>query len=100
VTAQTGDGGVDVVSSIWGVQVKHYVGSVPVDELRATMGAALALGLQPMLWTSGSLTESGRQFADLALIPVVHYNAETAEINGLNMPATEALNDGLATAQS
>jgi len=46
------------------------------------------------------LTESGRQFADLALIPVVHYNAETAEINGLNMPATEALNDGLATAQS
>ena len=94
VTPQTGDGGLDVVSAKWGAQVKHYVGSVPVEELRATMGAALALGLQPMLWTSGSLTEAGKQFADLALVPVVHYNVETAEITGLTEVAVAVLRDG------
>lgn len=91
VTQQTADGGVDVVSRQLAVSVKHYAGAVPVEEVREIFGVAVAAGLTPMLWTSGRLTETAKQFADLAPVAVVTYEVETAAWTATNDAARAAL---------
>lgn len=87
VTQQTGDGGVDIISERYAVSVKHYRGSVPVEEVREILGVATVLKKIPMLWTSGTLTEAGAEFANLAPVLVFNYAVETAKITALNRPA-------------
>jgi len=95
VTQQSGDGGVDVLTSSYAVSVKHYRGSIPVEEVREIFGVSTVMNLKPMLWTSGTLTRSGAAFADLAPVPAFHYNVETAKIKALNSGAQELLDRGL-----
>lgn len=83
-TRQSADGGMDIVSSRLAVSVKHYAGAVPVEEVREIFGVATVSKLNAVLWTSGTLTESARQFADVAPVAVVNYNVETASWSGLN----------------
>lgn len=96
VTPPSSDGGVDVVSARLAVSVKHYSGTVPVEEVREIFGVAAAKGLTAALWTSGTLTETARQFADLAPVAVVHYDVETGRWSGANA-AGEALLAGFDT---
>lgn len=92
LTRETADGGVDVVSQRLAVSVKHYTGSVPVEEVREIFGVAMTTGRSAVLWTSGSLTAAARQFADIAPVAVVKYDVEAGNWNGLNGPGSDLLN--------
>lgn len=95
VTRASADGGVDVLTSEYAVSVKHYAGSVPVEEVREIFGVGTVMKLTPLLWTSGSLTSSGAQFAEVAQVPVFHYSVETAKIRAVNKHAQDLLDHGL-----
>lgn len=84
VTRQSADGGVDVVSARIAVSVKHYSGAVPVEEIREIFGVAVASRRTAVLWTSGTLTEQARQFADLAPVAIVTYDVDAATWAGAN----------------
>lgn len=94
VTQQSGDGGVDVVSHRFAVSVKHYAGSVPVEEIREIFGVAISLGKLPVLWTSGTLTKAASDFADLAPVAVIQYRVEDATIVGLNATGRQLMGAG------
>lgn len=91
VTQQASDGGVDVMSSRLAVSVKHYAGAVPVEEVREIFGVAMASRRLAVLWTSGSLTEAARQFAEFAPVAVVHYDVADATWSGLTASGAEFL---------
>lgn len=95
VTRQSGDGGVDVVTSEYAVSVKNYVGLIPVEEVREILGVSAVMQLKPLLWTSGSLTRAGAAFAEVGPVPVFHYLVETAKISALNRHAQVLLDRGL-----
>lgn len=95
VTKQSGDGGVDVLTSKYAISVKHYAGSVPVEEVREIFAVAITLGKTPLLFTSGSLTAAGADFATLAPVAVVRYDVETAQFIGLNEGGSDVLANGL-----
>ncbi|MCW4384459.1 restriction endonuclease [Salinibacterium sp. SYSU T00001] len=94
VTQQTSDGGVDVLTKDFAVSVKHYSGAVPVEEVREIFGVATVLKKVPMLWTSGTLTGSGSEFAEIAPVAVFQYEVETATIFPANLPAQELFDGG------
>ncbi|MEV7528414.1 restriction endonuclease [Agrococcus sediminis] len=75
--------GVDVVSDLFAVSVKNYSGSVPVEDLREIFGVATLMGKVAVLWTSGSLTEAGRAFAEVAPVHVVRYDVLSGEFEGI-----------------
>ena len=91
VTQSSADGGVDVLSERLAVSVKHYVGAVPVEEVREIFGVAMALRRSAVLWTSGTLTETARQFAELAPVAVVRYDVADAVWAGLTVGGEEFL---------
>ncbi|PFG31184.1 restriction endonuclease [Paramicrobacterium agarici] len=84
VTQFSGDGGIDVASAQYIAQVKNYAGSVPVIEVRAFFGVAIADEKSPIFFTSGSVTSEGQAFADRVGMALIHYNAEEAVLTGLN----------------
>lgn len=87
VTQQASDGGYDVGSDEWVVQVKNYAGSVSVVELRELVGVATVDGRKPVLFTSGKLTREAEDFADKAGIAVFRYVAEDALLGPINQDA-------------
>lgn len=91
VTQQSNDGGVDVLANGYAVSVKHYAGVVPVEEVREIFGVAVASQRTPLLWTSGTLTASASQFADVAPVGVIRYDVETATWEALNGAGEEFL---------
>lgn len=91
VTQSSADGGVDVLSERLAVSVKHYVGAVPVEEVREIFGVAMTLRRSAVLWTSGTLTETARQFAELAPVAVVRYDVADAVWAGLTFGGEEFL---------
>ncbi len=97
VTQQSSDGGVDVLTSQHAISVKHYAGSVPVEEIREIFGVAITLGKLPVLFTSGSLTTSAAEFAAFAPVAVIGYNVETAELVGLSEGGTRIVEQGLSS---
>ncbi|MCB2412391.1 restriction endonuclease [Demequina sp. TTPB684] len=90
-TQQTDDGGVDVVCDDFLVSVKHYAHFVPVEEVREIFAVAAVDGKAAVLWTSGTLTAAGSEFADVAPVAVVQYNVETGQVVGLNVAGTQHL---------
>lgn len=90
-TQQTADGGVDVIADGFAVSVKNYAGAVPVEEIREIFGVGVAVGRVPLLWTSGTLTTSAQQFADVAPVGVIQYGVATATWTPLNDAAAEFL---------
>jgi hypothetical protein len=95
VTQQSGDGGVDVLTSDYAVCVKHYAGTIPVEEVREIFGVSTVMRRTPMLWTSGSLTLAGAEFAEVGPVPAFHYDVETATILALNQHAQDLLDRGI-----
>lgn len=84
VTAFTRDGGIDVESNRFVAQVKNYVGSVSVKEVRELHGVAMAEGKYALLFTSGSVTEEGRAFAQRVGVALISYDAKGGTLKGLN----------------
>jgi hypothetical protein len=94
VTQLSADGGVDILTDDFAVSVKHYTGSVPVEEVREIFGVATVMQKTPMLWTSGTLTLSGDEFAAVAPVAVFHYEVETASITARNQAAQDLVDVG------
>lgn len=90
VTRFSKDGGIDVHSSDWVVQVKNYVGSVGVKDVRELSGVASTDGRKPVLFTSGTLTREAEEFARTAEVAVFRYSPEAGELEALG-EAAEAL---------
>ncbi len=94
VTQQSGDGGVDILTSKYAVSVKHYSGAIPVEEVREIFGVSVVMKRTPMLWVSSSLTQAGSAFADAAPVPVFHFDVQQASISALNRHGKELLDEG------
>ena len=95
MTQHTGDGGVDILTSKHAVSVENFVGMIPVEEVREILGVSVVRKLEPLLWTSGSLTRAGAEFAEVAQLAVFHYDVETAKVRALNRHAQTLLDHGL-----
>jgi hypothetical protein len=79
-TRYAADGGVDVLSSRFSISVKHYRGTVPVEEVREIFAVAVQSGKEAMLWTSGKLTSAGLEFARVAPVRVVYCDVTTGSL--------------------
>lgn len=84
VTRYSSDGGVDVASAEYVVQVKNLTGSVPVQDIRALYGVASADGKRALLFTSGSITVEGLAFATRVHMPLIRYDAVAGTVTGVN----------------
>ncbi|MCD1270062.1 hypothetical protein B5M43_014735 [Microbacterium sp. MEC084] len=97
VTTATNDGGVDVLTERHAVSVKHYTGSVPVEEVREIFAVAIQRGLQAVLFTSGSITQAGLDFASVAPVALIRYDVGTASLAGLTSEGTALVEQGFGT---
>lgn len=84
VTPPSNDGGVDIVLDDYVVSVKNYSGTVPVEEVREIFAVAQLEGVKASLWTSGTLSVAGLEFAERAGIALVHYVVECGIAEPLN----------------
>ena len=91
VTRYSGDGGVDVASAEYVVQVKNLTGSVPVQDIRALYGVAAADGKRALLFTSGSITAEGLAFAERVHMPLIRYDAIAGTVTGVNAVGERAV---------
>ena len=78
--------------------MKHYAGSVPVEELREVFGVAITMGRLPELFTSGTLTQAAADSSSLAPVAVVRYVVETCALTGMNEEGIRLINEGMSTA--
>lgn len=90
-TQVASDGGVDIITDHYAVSVKHYAGTVPVEEVREIFGVAIRMELKAMLWTSGDLSKAGREFADAVSMPIIQYDVHKASFTSLNGAAEAVL---------
>ena len=95
VTRQSGDGGYDVGSDDWVVQVKNYQGSVGVHEIRELIGTGLVDSREPVLFTSGSLTRDASDFAEQANLAVFKYSAEEGTLGALGIAAQTLIEEAV-----
>jgi hypothetical protein len=86
-TRFSADGGIDVTSETVVAQVKNYTGTVPVEDVRAMFGVAVALKLTPWFFTSGYFTTEAIKFAERVEMPCFHYSPERGGLEALNEPA-------------
>ncbi|WP_417504712.1 restriction endonuclease [Microbacterium sp.] len=84
VTQFTADGGIDVVSSKWIVQVKNYAGVVTVEPVRELAGVTTVDSRKAALFTSGRFTAGAMAFADSAGVALLTYSAEEGTLFGVN----------------
>lgn len=64
LTGGSADGGLDVVTANWAVQVKHTSKRVGRPVVQQVVGAALTLGLQPAVVSTGGFTSPAIAYAD------------------------------------
>lgn len=94
-TRVVGDGGIDVVSEKFVVQVKNYAGSIAVVDVRALYGVAVAEGKHPLMFTSGTMTVEGLAFANRVRMAALQYSAEDGTLRGLNPLGEHIVEHGL-----
>lgn len=94
-TRVAGDGGIDVVSEKFIVQVKNYAGSIAVVDVRALYGVAAAEGKHPLMFTSGTITVEGLAFANRVGMAALKYSAEEGTLHGLNPLGEHIVEHGL-----
>lgn len=83
-TAYVGDGGVDVESTNWIAQVKHYQGSVGVQAIRELAGVASVDGRSALFFTSTGYAPGAAAFADRARVGLFVYSAEQGTLHPAN----------------
>lgn len=89
------DGGIDVASSHYIAQVKHYVGTVGVAEVRELGGVASIQHRKALFFTSGVYAKGAVDFADAAGIALFKYSAELGTLQGANSLGARAVVLGL-----
>jgi hypothetical protein len=95
VTQYSKDGGIDVQTSTFCCQVKHYQAQkVGVEEVRALLGVAIQKDLRPLLFTSSGLTPEALEFCRNTDIAIVRYNAEGATLKSLSSEGAKLMNRG------
>ncbi len=95
VTRFTGDGGIDVASEHYIVQVKNYTGTVGVAEVRELGGVASVDGRKPLFFTSGTFAAGAVDFANRAGIALFVYDAVQGTLVAGDGIARQALEHGL-----
>lgn len=91
VTQASGDGGIDITSTHFISQVKLYVGSVGIADIREFIGVASydSNRRAPLFFTSGQYPSSAIQIADQTGMALFHFAAETGVVTGINSLAQE-----------
>lgn len=84
-TPFTRDGGVDVTTREWVIQVKLYsTKNVSVQEVREIVGVSSTLNKRPAVFTSSGLTLEANKFAEVARVAVVHFDSYSARFEAAN----------------
>lgn len=86
LTGAGADGGIDVVSTEWAVQVKHTANKVGRPAVQQLVGAALALERSPALFSTGGFTAPARAYADQHDVALVELGLD-GRARPLNRPA-------------
>ena len=64
MTSAGADGGIDVITAEWAVQVKHTNKRVGRPAVQQLVGAALAIGRAPVLFSTSGFSKPGLDYAD------------------------------------
>lgn len=96
VTRASGDGGIDIIGDIVIAQVKNYVGTVGVEEIRAFHGVASVERRMPVFFTSGKYAAGAIDFADRAEMALLVYNAVEGTLHGANQRGSALILVGLS----
>jgi len=86
LTGGSADGGIDVVTLDWAVQVKHTTKRVGRPAVQQLVGAALSLGLEPALFSTSGFSKPACEYAidhNVALFEL----ALDGTARGINRPA-------------
>jgi hypothetical protein len=95
VTRQSQDGGIDVESSEFVCQVKHYKSQpVTVQEVREIFGVSSSLGKSALIFTTSNLTASASLFAEQVGMATVHFDPYNAMLTALNEAGRKLLHEG------
>lgn len=78
------DGGVDVESRDFVVQVKHQQGNVTSKDVQAIAGIAAASSRRALFFTSSSYTRDAAAFADQARVGLFRFDAERGTLTAFN----------------
>jgi len=78
------DGGVDVESGDFVVQVKHQQGNVTSKDVQAIAGIAAASSRKALFFTSSSYTRDAATFADLANVGLFQFDAQRGTLTAVN----------------
>lgn len=93
-TRRSAAGGIDVVSTKYIAQVKNYIGSVGVVEVRELAGVAAVDRRQPLSFTSGTYAAGAASFGDSAGIALSQYDAVAGTLTAANPLARRHLELG------
>jgi len=91
-TRYVNDGGIDVVSDHYAVQVKHEATKIGPSVVRETFGVATSLGKRAGVFSKSGFTKSAIDFADENEVLLVRYEPSLA---GFSKAGRAALADGL-----
>jgi hypothetical protein len=98
VTAPSADDGLDILTNSYCCQVKNYSSKpVGVTTVRELLGVALHVSRKPLLFTATQLTAAAQIFAEANEIPVVSFNANSADLSALTSPGQLFLSEGRYT---
>lgn len=91
VTQLSGDGGIDILADLYIAQVKLYVGSVGIAEIREFLGVASldAMRRVPLFFTSGKYPSSATQLANETGMALYYFEPRTGEVRGINSIAED-----------
>lgn len=97
VTQVSGDGGIDVTSRGFIVQVKNLAASsaVPVSSIRDLAGVASVDGRRAAMFTSGGYSTGGISFANSARIALFRYDAVMGTLTAVNGIASSVRRSGM-----
>jgi len=97
VTQVSGDGGIDVTSRGFIVQVKNLASSsaVPVSAIRDLAGVASVDGRRAAMFTSGGYSNGGISFANSARIALFRYDAVRGTLTAANTTASTVRRTGM-----
>lgn len=94
-TRYVNDGGIDVVSDHYAVQVKHEATKIGPSVVRETFGVATSLGKRAGVFSKSGFTKSAIDFADENDVLLVRYEPSLA---GVSKAGRAAVSDGLVAA--
>ncbi len=86
LTRAGGDGGIDVITSDWAVQVKHTSKRVGRPAVQQLVGAALTLDRFPALFSTSGFSGPARRYADEHDVALFELDLD-GRAHGLNRPA-------------